>query len=140
MALVLTMRRVAENRYLAYLSGGVARRQYELQFKLQGVNMDWEYAGVFLSDSAGKITTFELTLPNPNSEYPYIFRWRDTETGATSNTVTIDPLNPPPINGGENGGGNGGDGGAEAGFNVVSLIVVAVLVFVLLAAFGGGKR
>lgn len=139
MALNLTMKRVAENRYIAYLSGGVSKRQYELQYVLEGVNMGWEYGGVFLSDSEGKITTFELTLPNPQSEYPYVFRFSDTVTGAISNTVTIDPLNPPPINGGGDGGGNGGNGGGEAGFNVVALIVVAILLFVLLAVFGGKK-
>lgn len=139
MALNLTMQRVAANRYLAYLSGGVSGRTYRLQYVLEGVNMDWEYGGDFVADSAGKIITFELALPN--LQYPSIFRWMDAVYGATSNTVTIDPLNPPPINGGGDGNGDGGGGGgAEAGFNVVSLIVVAILVFVLLAMFGGKKK
>lgn len=92
----ITVQRVSVDKYVAILTSGEPNTQYNLQFTVLAVNMGWQYGGVFLTNSAGSLTTFEITLPS--SEYPVTFRFADATTGiATYNTVTIDPANPPPL-------------------------------------------
>ena len=95
----LTIKRVGENLYVSYLSGCVVGGSYTMQLRFAPpVVSPWEYAGVFIAVD-GTITTWEWMLPSPTSEYPYEFRFVYDVDGSVSNVVTIDPKNPPPING-----------------------------------------
>jgi len=92
----ISVQRVSVDKYVAMLTGGEPNTQYNLQFTYLAVNMGWEYGGVFVTNSAGSLTTFEIALPS--TEYLVTFRFADATTGiATYNTVTIDPANPPPL-------------------------------------------
>jgi len=93
----ISIERVSTDKYVASLTSAEPNTQYNLEFTiLIAVNPTWEYGGVFLTDSSGSLTTFEINLPS--SEYPSTFRFRNSVTGiATYNTVTIDPNNPPPL-------------------------------------------
>lgn len=92
----ISVQRVSVDKYVAILTGGEPNTQYNLQFTCLSVNMGWEYGGVFLTDSAGSLTTFEIALPL--TELPITFRFANVITGiATYNTITIDPDNPPPL-------------------------------------------
>lgn len=95
---VLTMERTGSNSYVAYLSGGDVGEPYELQYRIgEPVHDSFKYGGVFITDASGKITTFELALPDPNNAYPYWFRWLNDDETLYSNTVEIDPQNLPSI-------------------------------------------
>jgi len=92
----ISIQRVSANKYVAVLTGGEPKTQYTLQYACLSINMGWQYGGVFLTDSAGSLTTYEIILPT--NQYPVTFRFVHATTGiATYNTVTIDPDNPPPI-------------------------------------------
>ena len=86
----------------------------------------WMYGGVFIA-IGGTITTWEWVLPDPNSEYPYEFRFVYDVDGSASNVVTIDPLNPPPI-----GDGNG-NGATTLPWNLIlfigGLIIVGGIIY-----------
>jgi len=133
----LTIKRVGENKYISYLTGCVVGRYYDMQLKFAPpVIGPWEYAGQFVAVD-GTITTWEWSIPNPNSEYPYQFRFIDKVTGTISNVVTIDPLNPPPINGEVEPPINGVTG---AGFGVLPLIILAIIAVVIFFGFVGKSK
>jgi hypothetical protein len=94
----ISIERVDASSYVAHLTGGEPGTQYNLEYTLLlTVNPTWTYAGVFLTDSSGSLSTFDFNLPS--TEYPITFRFVHAENNtATYNTVTIDPNNPPPIN------------------------------------------
>ena len=128
----LVIKRVGENRYVAYLSGCVVGRSYTMQLRLAPpVVSSWEYAGVFVAVD-GTITTWEWAIPN--LQYPSEFRFIDSVMGAASNVVTIDPKNPPPID------GNGVVPPSEGGFGVLPLIILAIVAFLFIVSFVGGKK
>lgn len=120
----LAIKRVGDNLYVAVVSGCVVGDSYTLQFRVVLIpTEDWRVgiAGL-IPDGTGKITTWNWNLIN--QDYPTSFRVVNDRTGEVSNTVTIDPKNPPPI------GELVGDG-----FNLLALIVIAVVVFLFVAFF-----
>ena len=119
----LKIKRVAVDSYCAVVSGCVVGDIYTLQFRVNAgvVGGDvWRdgIAGLY-PESDGTITTWNWPLPN--KDYSTSFRVANDRTGEVTNTVTIDPKNPPPI--GQPVGG---------GFNLLLLIMVAIGAFLLL--------
>ena len=99
------------------MTGGTPNGQHTMQTKIAPpVVNDWIYAGSFEADSSGKVITFEFNLPNPNSEYPYLFRFRDDLTGAVSNVITIYT------------NGDIGGGGWSLGIMVAIVAIIAVII------------
>lgn len=95
----LTIARINETDYVATMTGGLSRENYELQYHMEGVIMPWTYGGRFVSDVEGVIVTFPLYLAEVGR--PYVFRMIEISTSQVSNEVTIDPSNPPPIDTGD---------------------------------------
>ena len=113
-----SIKNVGENKYVGTMTGGTPGGSYTMQMKIAPpVVNDWVYAGYYEADSSGKVVTFEFVLPDPENEYPYMFRFRDDVTGAVSNVVTV---------------------GAESNFNVL-IAIVAIIAFVV-ALFVVGKK
>ena len=116
--LSFSIKKVGENKYVGTMTGGTPDGSHTMQMKIAPpVINDWVYAGAFIADGSGKVVTFEFNVPAPDSEYPYMFRFRDDVTGAVSNVITI---------------------GAETGFNVI-IAIVAIIAFIV-ALFVIGKK
>ena len=108
-----SIKKVGENKYVGTMTGGIPNASYTMQMKfVPPVINDWGYAGAFVADSFGKVVTFEFGVPNPNSEYPYMFRFLEDISGQVSNEITI------------------GSSGIGLNFNI-GLAIIAIIAFII---------
>lgn len=80
----------ADGTYTGHVSDLDPNTSYTLQYKYVDVNMAWTYAGIFESDSDGRITTFPLNLVMQDG-YSMQLRWINSAGTVIANTVTVEP-------------------------------------------------
>ena len=116
-----SIKKVGE-KFVGTMTGGTPNGSYTMQTKIAPpVINDWIYAGSYEANYLGTVVTYEFNLPNPNSEYPYLFRFKDDLTGAVSNVITIYT----------NGNINGGSWSLGIMVAIVAIIAVIIGMFVI---------